>query len=231
MFRPVTVVVLCLVDPFRAKQPASNLEESGPTYHHVDRLSGGGFSELRALLHSSLRGIFGGVHLLPFFNPIDGADAGFDPIDHTQIDSRLAPGRTYVHSARLRVDGGSHRQSHIQQISSISGLLPAWPRFDNWPKCSSAMTTFFRREQPRRISYAYIARARIAVHECPARVGREGRLLWTTFTAHQIDIDVEHPQGRAYLTAILERFRSARIRVIRLDAVGYAIKKRGTSCS
>ena len=25
------------------------------------------------------------------------------------------------------------------------------------------------------------------------------RLLWTTFTPQQIDIDVQHPQGRAYL--------------------------------
>ena len=33
--------------------------------------------------------MFGGVHLLPFFHAIDGADAGFDPIDHTQVDPRL----------------------------------------------------------------------------------------------------------------------------------------------
>ncbi len=32
---------------------------------------------------------FGGVHILPFFLPIDGADAGFDPIDHTQVDARV----------------------------------------------------------------------------------------------------------------------------------------------
>jgi sucrose phosphorylase len=34
------------------------------------------------------------VHLLPFFHPIDGADAGFDPIDHTQVDARLGTGTT-----------------------------------------------------------------------------------------------------------------------------------------
>ena len=32
--------------------------------------------------------LFGGVHLLPFFTPIDGADAGFDPVDHTEVDCR-----------------------------------------------------------------------------------------------------------------------------------------------
>ena len=58
----------------------------------------------------------------------------------------------------------------------------------------------------------------------------EKRLLWTTFTSQQIDIDVTHPRGREYLGAILERFQAAGIRAIRLDAVGYAIKKPGTSC-
>ncbi len=56
---------------------------------YVDRFGGGGLKELDALLQGPLAGVFGGVHLLPFFHPIDGADAGFDPIDHTQVDPRL----------------------------------------------------------------------------------------------------------------------------------------------
>lgn len=56
---------------------------------YVDRLSGGGFPELTALLNGPLEGLFGGAHLLPFYWPIDGADAGFDPIDHTMVDPRL----------------------------------------------------------------------------------------------------------------------------------------------
>ena len=56
---------------------------------YVDRFPGGTFRDLRLLLEGPLRGAFGGVHVLPFFHPIDGADAGFDPIDHTQVDPRL----------------------------------------------------------------------------------------------------------------------------------------------
>ena len=37
------------------------------------------------------------------------------------------------------------------------------------------------------------------------------RLVWTTFTANQVDIDVMSPKGAAYLEAILERFASAGI--------------------
>jgi sucrose phosphorylase len=40
----------------------------------------------------------------------------------------------------------------------------------------------------------------------------ENRLLWTTFTPQQIDIDVKHPQGQAYLETILKHFQAAGIR-------------------
>ena len=55
----------------------------------MDRLSGGGLAALGDLLHGPLANVFGGVHLLPFFDPIDGSDAGFDPKDHTTVDPRL----------------------------------------------------------------------------------------------------------------------------------------------
>ncbi|HSR05722.1 MAG TPA: hypothetical protein VLM42_01110, partial [Bryobacteraceae bacterium] len=56
------------------------------------------------------------------------------------------------------------------------------------------------------------------------------RLLWTTFTPEQIDIDVRDPAGKRYLEQILDRFKIVGIRTIRLDAAGYAIKKLGTTC-
>src|SRR5206468_3139674 len=58
----------------------------------------------------------------------------------------------------------------------------------------------------------------------------EQRLLWITFTGEQIDLDVHHTEGKQYLDSILQQFQAAGIRMIRLDAVGYAIKKAGTSC-
>jgi len=40
------------------------------------------------------------MYLLPFFHLIDGADAGFDPEDHTEVDSRWVNGKTYRPSQR-----------------------------------------------------------------------------------------------------------------------------------
>src|SRR5689334_2271859 len=56
---------------------------------YVDRLAGTLPALRNLLLQGPLRGLFSSVHLLPFFDPIDGADAGFDPIDHTRVDPRL----------------------------------------------------------------------------------------------------------------------------------------------
>ena len=50
---------------------------------YADRITGRDINALTTLLHGPLEGVFGGVHLLPFYNPIDGSDAGFDPIDHS----------------------------------------------------------------------------------------------------------------------------------------------------
>ena len=55
---------------------------------YADRL-GGTLRGLRQLLAGPFADLFGGVHILPFFHPIDGSDAGFDPIDHTKVDERL----------------------------------------------------------------------------------------------------------------------------------------------
>ena len=56
---------------------------------YADRITGQGIDELSNLLNGPLNNVFAGVHLLPFYNPIDGSDAGFDPIDHSEVDSCL----------------------------------------------------------------------------------------------------------------------------------------------
>ena len=57
----------------------------------------------------------------------------------------------------------------------------------------------------------------------------ERRLLWTTFTPQQMDIDVDHPAGKAYLGAILQVLAANGVSMVRLDAIGYAVKEAGKS--
>ncbi len=197
---------------------------------YVDRLSGGGLRRLRELLNGPLVGAFGGVHLLPFFHPIDGADAGFDPIDHTEVDSRLGNWNDVL---ALTEDFELMADLIVNHISSES------PQFKDF-SCQGASSPFagmfltYDRVFPLGASESDLLRIYRPRPELPftsiVLESGDKRLLWTTFTSRQIDIDVEHPQGEAYLETILGRFQAAGIRMIRLDAVGYAIKKPGTSC-
>ena len=56
---------------------------------YADRLGDGTIASMTDILRTRFNGVYDGVHILPFFTPFDGADAGFDPIDHTKVDPRL----------------------------------------------------------------------------------------------------------------------------------------------
>ena len=197
---------------------------------YVDRLTGGGLQDLKQLLEGPLVGVFGGAHLLPFFHPIDGVDAGFDPIDHTQVDPRLGSwsdlqslGSSVELMADLIVNHASSLSPQFQDFSRQGASSPYAGMFLTFDRVFPSGAT---EEDLLRI---YRPRPGLPFTYSILENGQK-RLLWTTFTPQQVDIDVHHTQGVAYINAILERFHQAGVRAIRLDAVGYAIKKQGTSC-
>jgi sucrose phosphorylase len=197
---------------------------------YIDRLSGGGIAALASLLQGPLAGLFGCVHLLPFFYPIDGADAGFDVIDHTTVDPKLG---AWNDLRRLGDDFDLMADLIVNHISSQS---PQFIDFSHKGTASPYASMFltYDRVFPHGATEADLLRIYRPRPGLPLTYATfengEKHLLWTTFTSQQIDIDVTHPQGQAYLEAILRQFQSAGIKAIRLDAVGYAVKKAGTSC-
>jgi sucrose phosphorylase len=199
---------------------------------YVDRLGGGGLKQLSALLGAAgpLAGVFGGVHLLPFFHPIDGADAGFDPIDHTQVDPRLGDWSDIkALSAGLDVMGDvivNHMSSQSPQFLDYSQRGDASP----YAGLFLTMGSVFPNGATEKDLLAVYRPRPGMPFTCTTLASGEKKFLWTTFTPQQLDIDVHHPQGRAYLDGILTTFAANGVNLVRLDAVGYAIKKPGTSC-
>jgi sucrose phosphorylase len=197
---------------------------------YVDRLSGGGFRELNGLLSGPLAGVFGGAHLLPFFTPIDGTDAGFDPIDHTEVDARLGTWQD------VRALGDTVEIVADLIVNHVSSSSPQFLDFSKHGAASpfAGMFLTFDRVFPkgaREAEILSIYRPRPTLPFTPATLlSGERKMLWTTFNPQQVDIDVRHPHAEAYLESILRKFQAAGIKMIRLDAVGYAIKKPGTSC-
>jgi sucrose phosphorylase len=196
---------------------------------YVDRL-GGTLRGLRQLLSREFAGLFGGVHLLPFFYPIDGADAGFDPIDHTQVDERLG---TWDDVQLLAQDVDLMADVIVNHISSRSPQFQDYSLHGDRSQYAGMFLTldsvFPNGATEEQLLAIY--RPRPGSPFTPMTLADGGRrILWTTFTSEQIDIDVAHPQGMRYLDRILQILADNGVKLIRLDAVGYAVKRAGGSC-
>ncbi len=195
---------------------------------YVDRLAGD-FAGVRDLLQGPLHGVFGGIHALPFFDPIDGSDAGFDPIDHREVDPRLGSwqdvdelGSSLPIMADLIVNHVSAKSPQFQDFLARGHASPHARMFLTLDRVFPEGAT----EQ----DLLTIYRPRPGLPLTPVQAAdRSKHIVWTTFTPAQIDIDVHAPESRAYLEAILDRFATHGIEMVRLDAVGYAVKTAGTS--
>lgn len=187
---------------------------------------GGSLAEIEKLLKTELSD-FDGIHVLPFFHPYDGDDAGFDPIDHTIVDPRLG------HWEDFKKISATHELTADLIVNHASNLSP---EFLDWQKNGDESafngmfltfdTVFPDGANEEQITSFY--RPRPGFPFTAYEVAGKRRLVWTTFMESQVDIDIQHEQGKAYLRRVLEALKSGGVKVVRLDAVGYAVKTPGT---
>jgi sucrose phosphorylase len=195
---------------------------------YADRLTGDLPGMLAALTSPPLD-VFSGVHLLPFFVPFDGPDAGFDPVDHATVDPRLGDWA----DVRALADAGFAVTADlvINHVSADSAEFRDWlakgpaSAWDGMFLCYD--TVFPHGAGEREITTIY--RPRGGLPFTPYRLADGSRrLVWTTFLPTQIDLDVAHPAALDYLERVLAVFARAGVRIVRLDAIGYAVKTAGT---
>ncbi len=197
---------------------------------YVDRFSGGDLKELQQILDSLFTDLFGGVHLLPFYENIDGEDAGYDPIDHTNVDQRLG-NWSDVYSISERYD-----VLVDLIVNHISADSPQFLDYLSRGADSEYSGMFLRYHDvfPQGATEEEILNIYRPRPDSPftaVNIGAEKKeLVWTTFSSKQVDIDVFHPQGKAYIERLVDIFAENGVTTIRLDAIGYAVKKAGSCC-
>jgi sucrose phosphorylase len=193
---------------------------------YADRF-GGGLAGLHRLLGGPLRGLFGGVHVLPFYRPYDGADAGFDPEDHTEVDERLG---SWDDIAALSAEYRVMTDMVVNHVSSGSAQFQDWLAKGKASRFAGMFLTYgtvFPGGATEE-TLLRLYRPRPGLPFTPYALGDGSKaLMWTTFTPQQIDLDVTHPAARDYLLRILDRLAAAHVSHVRLDAVGYAVKTPG----
>lgn len=195
---------------------------------------GGNLKELNNVLLKYFSDIFkGGIHILPPF-PSSG-DRGFAPLTYMQIEPKFGSwddvrriGENFDILLDLMVNHISKQSSFFQDFlkkgrnSEYADLFitldKIWP--DGNPVAEDISKMFLRRTQPF---------SSFTIEE----TGKVEK-VWTTFgkqdPSEQVDMDMNSDIARKLLTEFLVNFSKHNVKIVRLDAVGYVVKKLGTSC-
>lgn len=195
---------------------------------------GGNLKTLNSVMLKYFSDIFrGGVHILPPF-PSSG-DRGFAPLTYLEIEPRFgtwedicAIGENFDVLVDLMVNHISKQSKYFQDFlkkgrkSDNADLFITLDKLwkDGKPVQEDIDKMFLRRTLP------YSA---FEIEETG-----ETEKVWTTFgktdPSEQIDLDIKSHKVKRLLTDFLVNFSKHNVKIVRLDAVGYVIKKLGTSC-
>jgi sucrose phosphorylase len=173
---------------------------------------------LAELCETHLRGVVGGIHILPFYPW--SSDDGFSVKDYRAIDPALG-GWPLVErlgqSFRLMFDGV------INHASAQGGWFQAFLR-DQAPYRDYFVTV----EGDPDLSQVVRPRALPLLTEF--QTARGPRRVWTTFSADQVDLDFRNPDVLLEIFDILLMYAQRGAHFLRLDAIAYLWKEIGTPC-
>jgi sucrose 6(F)-phosphate phosphorylase len=195
---------------------------------------GGDLRSLNYVLLNYFEDVFkGGIHILPPY-PSSG-DRGFAPLTCLEIDpsygtwddiSRI--GEEYDILLDLTVNHISKQSDYFRDFlnngrnSKFSDMFITLDKIweDGKPKKEDIDKIFLRKTNP----YSTYT----------IRNTGERENVWTTFgntePSEQVDLDINSSVTKGILTDFLVNLSKHNVRIVRLDAVGYVIKKPGTTC-
>jgi len=176
---------------------------------------------LRTVLTETLDHPVSSVHILPFY-PYS-SDDGFSIIDYSQVDPSLG---SWPDVERLGDDLCLMFDAVINHISRQSEwfqrFLAGDPAYRDW-------FIAFDPEAPTDW-VSKVVRPRTLSLLTPVQTATGEKLVWTTFSADQIDLNYAHPPLLLKIIEILLLYVERGAQIIRLDAIAYLWKEIGTPC-
>ncbi len=185
---------------------------------------------LAEVLEKHIRGVITGVHVLPFF-PYS-SDDGFSIVDYTAVNPGFGTwadieqlGRNF----RLMFDAViNHISAHSRWFQEF---LRGNPEFADYFIVVEEGIDLSQVVRPRALPI--LTRVQTASGgQPPPRGGDRGgsRLVWTTFSTDQIDLNYDNPEVLLKIIELLLLYVEKGAEIIRLDAIAYLWKKVGTTC-
>jgi len=173
---------------------------------------------LAAFCEQHLRGVMSGVHILPFY-PFT-SDDGFSVTDFFAVNPALGTWedvRRVAASFDLMFDAVfNHMSAESDWFQKFLGDDPAYRDF------------FVCVEGDPDLSRVIRPRALPLLTEFQCATGP--RKVWTTFSADQVDVNIQNPEVLLALLDALLFYVSQGATFIRLDAIAFLWKEIGTTC-
>lgn len=215
--------------------PTSRLPRGVQLITYPDSL-GGDLATLGWLLDGPLAGWFdAGVHVLPPF-PSSG-DRGFAPTTYTELDPAFG---TWDDLGAVAAHGGLVLDVMINHLSRRSPQFEDFVRHGRRSQWADLFITLDKVWPDGDPPAADVARIFLRKPEHPfsditIAAGGQIERVWTSFGprvdwSEQIDLDVWSPLTRSLVEEWFAHLAAKGTTMVRLDAVGYVVKKAGTSC-
>ncbi len=173
---------------------------------------------LAEVLETHVGGVITGLHILPFF-PYS-SDDGFSVIDYTAVDPRLG---SWGDIARLS------RRFRLMFDAVINHISAQSDWFRRFLAGDPAFSDFFIVVEPG-TDLSQVVRPRALPLLTAVETAAGERLVWTTFSADQVDLNYANPEVLLNILTVLLYYVERGAQIIRLDAIAYVWKQIGTSC-
>lgn len=189
---------------------------------------GGTLHDVTNFIDVYLKDVIGGVHILPFYP--SSADRGFAPLTHLEVDPDFG---TWEDIRRISQEHDLIVDLTVNHISCESTYFQDYLQYGDasaYAHLFLEVETFLERHEVELEAFAetYRPRPRLPFSTFKLWDGTT-KQVWTTFTNHQIDLDVESEGTRELMKQFIDHLVSQGVKLIRLDAVGYTVKRPWTS--
>lgn len=190
---------------------------------------GKNLTDLRTVLDKYLKGVVGGVHILPFY-PSSG-DRGFAPLTYEEVQSDFG---NWQQVEDISKEYDMMYDFMINHISMSSEYFQDFLRNKDQSKYKDYFIRykeFWPTGEPsqKQIDQIYKRKPRAPYFEAEFQDGTKEK-VWCTFDEEQIDLDVTKEATRDFIKRMLEFLCERGAKVIRIDAFAYATKKVDSSC-
>ncbi len=177
---------------------------------------------LAELSKKYLKGAFNTLHILPFF-PFS-SDRGFSILDFEEVDPNLGAWEDILN---LKKDFNLMFDGVFNHVSSKSRWFQEY--LNNKPYYKDFFTEFSTKEKISKDHLRLIVRPRTSDILTPFSTLNGNRLVWTTFSPDQIDLNYHNPNVLIKMVEILLTYVRRGADLIRLDAVAYLWEELGTT--